>query len=40
MKCAIKQQIKRTLSYVGSPAILVGHSYGGATNTAAGVTPA
>ncbi|TPG04923.1 alpha/beta hydrolase [Rhodanobacter glycinis] len=29
--------IKRTLNRVGSPAILVGHSYGGATITAAGV---
>jgi len=29
--------VKRTLSRVGSPAILVGHSYGGATITAAGV---
>lgn len=28
--------IKRTLNRVGSPAILVGHSYGGATITAAG----
>jgi pimeloyl-ACP methyl ester carboxylesterase len=29
--------IKRTLNRVGSPALLVGHSYGGATITAAGV---
>jgi pimeloyl-ACP methyl ester carboxylesterase len=29
--------IKRTLGRVGTPAILVGHSYGGATITAAGV---
>lgn len=29
--------IKRTLNRVGSPVILVGHSYGGATITAAGV---
>jgi pimeloyl-ACP methyl ester carboxylesterase len=29
--------VKRTLSRVGSPVILVGHSYGGATITAAGV---
>jgi pimeloyl-ACP methyl ester carboxylesterase len=29
--------IKRTLSRVSSPALLVGHSYGGATITAAGV---
>ena len=29
--------VKRTLNRVGSPAILVGHSYGGATITAAGV---
>ncbi|KAA1176880.1 alpha/beta hydrolase [Rhizobium tropici] len=31
--------IKRTLNRVGSPVILVGHSYGGATITAAGVDP-
>src|ERR1700733_13783677 len=30
---------KRTLNRVGSPVILVGHSYGGATITAAGVDP-
>src|SRR5580765_750377 len=30
-------RIKRTLNRVGSPMILVGHSYGGATITAAGV---
>jgi pimeloyl-ACP methyl ester carboxylesterase len=29
--------VKRTLNRVGSPVILVGHSYGGATITAAGV---
>lgn len=29
--------IKRTLNRVGSPVILVGHSYGGATITAAGI---
>jgi pimeloyl-ACP methyl ester carboxylesterase len=29
--------VKRTLGRVGSPAILVGHSYGGATITAAGM---
>src|SRR5215475_2124718 len=29
--------VKRTLSRVGSPVLLVGHSYGGATITAAGV---
>src|ERR1700761_9325715 len=29
--------IKRTLGRVGSPVLLVGHSYGGATITAAGV---
>nr|WP_236657019.1 alpha/beta hydrolase [Acidisarcina polymorpha] len=29
--------IERTLNRVGSPALLVGHSYGGATITAAGV---
>ena len=31
--------IKRTLNRVGSPVVLVGHSYGGATITAAGVDP-
>jgi len=31
--------VKRTLNRVGSPVILVGHSYGGATITAAGVDP-
>lgn len=31
--------IKRTLNRVGSPVILVGHSYGGATITAAGIDP-
>src|ERR1700688_327415 len=29
--------VKRTLAWVSSPAILVGHSYGGATITAAGI---
>ena len=29
--------VKRTLNRVGSPVILVGHSYGGATITASGV---
>jgi len=29
--------VKRTMSRVGSPVVLVGHSYGGATITAAGV---
>src|ERR1700734_3909352 len=29
--------VKRTLNRVGSPVLLVGHSYGGATITAAGV---
>lgn len=29
--------VKRTLNRVGSPVILVGHSYGGATITAAGI---
>jgi pimeloyl-ACP methyl ester carboxylesterase len=32
--------IKRTLGRVSSPAILVGHSYGGATITAAGTDDA
>jgi pimeloyl-ACP methyl ester carboxylesterase len=31
--------VKRTLNRVGSPVLLVGHSYGGATITAAGVDP-
>ncbi|MET0792023.1 MAG: alpha/beta fold hydrolase [Polyangiaceae bacterium] len=31
--------VKRTLNRVSSPVILVGHSYGGATITAAGVDP-
>jgi pimeloyl-ACP methyl ester carboxylesterase len=31
--------VKRTLNRVGNPVILVGHSYGGATITAAGVDP-
>ncbi len=29
--------VKRTLNRVGSPVLLVGHSYGGATITASGV---
>jgi pimeloyl-ACP methyl ester carboxylesterase len=32
--------VKRTLGRVSSPAILVGHSYGGATITAAGMDAA
>lgn len=31
--------VKRSLNRVGSPVLLVGHSYGGATITAAGVDP-
>lgn len=31
--------VERTLNRVGSPVLLVGHSYGGATITAAGVDP-
>ena len=40
--CAVRSSgplatVKRTLNRVGSPVLLVGHSYGGATITASGV---